>query len=88
MGVESLYIAKASCGEVRAQLSSALDQKYIETNKYNELTRRGRQISGMIFKLINYLKSSRFQGLKFKRKPQKSFSKEVKEFLNKYYKEP
>jgi len=54
-----LFIAKGSCGEVRAQISVALDQKYVSQEDYDDLTGRCRRISGMLGNLIKYLKQPR-----------------------------
>src|SRR3989304_9077475 len=59
--IQFLYIAKGSCGEVRAQLTIAFDQKYIDENSHKSLIDRCRRISGMLGNLITYLKSSRVQ---------------------------
>ncbi|MDI6788865.1 MAG: four helix bundle protein [Planctomycetota bacterium] len=83
-----LSIAKGSCGEVRAQLTVALDQKYIDKNIYDELVDRCRRISGMLNNLIAYLKGSKFKGLKFKRPPIKPWAEQVKEMLEKARKNP
>jgi len=71
--VQFLYIAKGSSGEVRAQLSVALDQKYISPGDYDDLTDRCRRISGMLTNLINYLRQPQFAG----RKPSKPFLKSL-----------
>jgi four helix bundle protein len=68
--VQFLYVAKGSSGEVRAQLTVALDQKYISTNDYVELTDLCRRINGMLTNLINYLRQPQFIG----RKPSKPLS--------------
>lgn len=69
-----LGIAKGSAGEVRSQLYRALDRKYIEIEKFNELYKIAEQISRMINGLIAYLNRTEYRGEKFK----------VKEALNKY----
>ncbi len=74
--IQFLYIAKGSCGEVRAQLMIALDQKYIDENTYQSLVDHCRRISGMISNLITYLKGS-----KFKRQPMKTMAEEINEIL-------
>jgi four helix bundle protein len=76
--IQFLYIAKGSCGEVRAQLAIALDQKYIGHDAYKDLTDLARLVSGMIGNLIQYLKGSTFKGSKFKTPPVKS----MQEWLN------
>jgi four helix bundle protein len=56
--VKFLYIAKGSCGEVRAQLYVAQDQTYINEEIFQNLTNRCLSISKMIAGLISYLKKS------------------------------
>jgi four helix bundle protein len=50
--VQFLYVAKASCGEVRSQLYVAVDHAF-------------RRLSGMIGNLISYLRRSGMKGAKF-----------------------
>lgn len=56
--IKFLYIAKGSCGEVRAQLYVAQDQIYINEEVFQNLTNRCVSVSKMIAGLINYLKNS------------------------------
>ena len=72
-----LYIAKGSCGEVRAQLYVALDQEYIDREKFNELFRSFKKLSVMISNLIEHLKGSKFRGEKYKKPPIKSIKEEL-----------
>jgi four helix bundle protein len=65
--VQFLFIAKGSCGEVRAQLSIAFDQKYIDEKSYKALFDKCSRTSGMIGNLIKYLKGSKYQGAKYKK---------------------
>jgi len=51
-----LYIAKASAGEVRAQLYIAYDLNYIDTESFEDLKEKITVISKMISKYITYLK--------------------------------
>ena len=64
--IQFLTIAKGSCGEVRAQLYVALDQHYIDKEKFviikNKLVETSRMLSG----LIKYLQQSSLKGSKFK----------------------
>jgi len=79
--IQFLFIAKGSCGEVRAQLTIAYDQKYIDEITYNALVDRARRISGMLNNLIAYLKGSRYKGAKYKKPPTKSMTEELNEML-------
>jgi four helix bundle protein len=79
--IQFLFYAKGSCGEVRAQLSIAFDQKYIEENIYNNLVERCRRISGMLSNLITYLKGARYQGTKYKKPQPKNMAEEMNKLL-------
>jgi four helix bundle protein len=63
--VQFLYVAKASCGEVRSQLYVALDQGYAMSNDSEKLLQLFRRLSGMISNLITYLRKSVMKGEKF-----------------------
>lgn len=63
--VQFLYIAKGSCGEVRSQLTVALDQGYVTEVECERLSDTCRVISGMLSSFINYLKGAKLQGPKF-----------------------
>jgi four helix bundle protein len=63
--VQFLYVAKASCGEVRSQLYVALDQGYAMSNDSEKLLQLFRRLSGMISNLITYLRKSDMKGEKF-----------------------
>jgi four helix bundle protein len=56
--IQFLYVAKASCGEVRSQLYVALDQGYVATKDSEKLLQLFRRLSGMISNLITYLRES------------------------------
>lgn len=67
--VQFLYVAKASCGEVRSQIYVALDQNYVANVEVGELTKSFKRLSSMISNLIAYLRRSGMKGEKF-RKPE------------------
>jgi four helix bundle protein len=69
--VQFLYVAKASCGEVRSQVYVALDQSYVPSTAVDELTNSFKRLSSMISNLISYLRKSGMKGEKF-RKPESS----------------
>src|SRR5262245_5765104 len=64
--VQFLYVAKASCGEVRSQLYITLDQGYATANDTEKLLQLFRRLSGMMIShLITYLRESDMKGEKF-----------------------
>ena len=63
--VQFLYVAKASCGEVRSHLYVAVDQGYIFKADSEESIVAFRRLSGMIGNLISYLRRSGMKGAKF-----------------------
>jgi len=63
--VQFLYVAKASCGEVRSQLYVALDQAYTTANDSEKLLQLFMRLSGMLSNLISYLRKSEMKGEKF-----------------------
>ena len=64
--VQFLYIAKGSCGEVRAQLHLAYDRNYLTREQFATLSSKAVQISKVISGLIKYLRQSQITGKKFK----------------------
>lgn len=65
--IQFLFIAKGSCGEVRAQLQIAADQPHISAGDYTRLNDLCRRISGMISNFIAHLQRSDYRGEKFTR---------------------
>lgn len=63
--VQFLYVAKASCGELRSQVYVALDQKYIDPQAANEMTMALKRLSTMIKHLIDHLRQSELRGPKY-----------------------
>ena len=55
--IHFLFMAKGSAGEIRAQLYIALDQNLISKEQFNTVSATARQASGIISKLITYLKN-------------------------------
>ncbi|MGZ8499817.1 MAG: four helix bundle protein [Candidatus Binatia bacterium] len=63
--IQFLYVAKASCGEVRSQLYVALDQAYVAQKDCDAASKSFRRLSIMISNLIDYLKRSSLKGPKY-----------------------
>jgi four helix bundle protein len=63
--IQFLYVAKASCGEVRSQLYVALDQAYVAQKDCDAASKSFRRLSIMISNLIDYLKGSSLKGAKY-----------------------
>jgi four helix bundle protein len=60
-----LYVAKASCGEMRSQLYVALDQGYVDQKVADSLLTVLKRLSVMIKHLIDHLKRSGMRGPKY-----------------------
>jgi four helix bundle protein len=65
--IQFLYIAKGSCGEVRAQLQIAADQQYIVNETHASLSVLARRTSGMISNFIAHLQGTEYRGEKHAR---------------------
>mgnify|MGYP003347105384 FL=1 len=63
--IQFLYIAKGSCGELRSQMYRAIDDGYINEKEFSMISDHCNKISNLIFKLIEYLKTSDLKGQKF-----------------------
>ncbi len=64
--LQFLSIAKASCGEVRAQLIFARDREYISLEQYESLASNLLSLSSQLGGFIKYLRHSESKGIKFK----------------------
>jgi four helix bundle protein len=62
--IQFLYIAKGSCGEVRAQLQIALVQAYITAQAHDSMVDQARRTSGMISNFIAHLQQTDYPGEK------------------------
>lgn len=84
-----LYIAKASAGEVRAQLYVAYDVGYLNIEVFKDLIAKAEECSRLLSSFIRAVKSSEHQGLLRKHEPTKrraeviAFEKEMQEELAK-----
>ncbi len=82
-----LYIAKASAGEVRAQLYAATDIGYLNIETFKYLNNLAAECSRLVSSFIKSLKTSQFSGLQFKRektKRQMEAEKFIKEIEKNY----
>jgi len=64
--IQFLYIAKASCGELRSQLYRALDRNFVNQEEFDNYSIHAMKISSLIQKLITYLETSEEKGIKYK----------------------
>jgi four helix bundle protein len=64
--LQFLSTAKASAGEVRAQLYAALDEKYITEEQFENVLAKSNEVSRLLSGFMNYLKRSDLRGSKFK----------------------
>ena len=64
--MQFLAVAKGSCGEIRAQLYIALDQKYMTEDQFQELIERTMEVSRLLSGFMKYLQTSNLRGSKYK----------------------
>ena len=64
--IQFLSGAKGSCSEVRDQLYTALDQKYVTQAEFDQLYNMATETSRLIAGFIKYLQQSEFRGTKFR----------------------
>ena len=64
--IQFLSNAKGSCGEVRDQLYTALDEKYVTQAEFNQASELVVETSRLISGFMKYLQQSELRGPKFK----------------------
>lgn len=72
-----LYIAKASAGEVRAQLYVAYDIGYVNIETFKSLNLQAEESSRLIASFIKKLKAGGKEGLQYKREPTRDIAAEM-----------
>lgn len=72
-----LYIAKASAGEVRAQLYVAFDVGYVNVETFKSLHSRAEECSRLIASFSKKLKAGGKIGLQFKHVPAKDIASDM-----------
>ena len=66
--LQFLSIAKASCGEVRAQLIFAHDRDYIPQEQFESLASNLISLSNQLAGFIKYLRQAEIKGIKYNKK--------------------
>jgi four helix bundle protein len=64
--LQFLAVAKGSCGEVRAQLYIAVDQRYLRQDLFDELSKNAAEIGRLISGMMKYLSKSELRGSKYR----------------------
>jgi four helix bundle protein len=64
--LQFLAMAKGSCGEVRAQLYIAVDQRYLSQALFEKLSNNADEIGRLISGLMKYLSKSELKGSKYR----------------------
>jgi four helix bundle protein len=64
--IQFLSDAKGSCGEVRDQLYTALDEHYVTPNEFKQAYDLALETSRLIAGFMKYLQQSELRGAKFK----------------------
>jgi four helix bundle protein len=85
--LQFLYIAKGSCGEARAQLYIARDQKYVPEATFQQCHALAVEVSRMLSGLADHLKNSHQRGDKFRRPQPKPWADHVKDLMDELMKE-
>lgn len=65
--IQFLSDAKGSCGEVRDQLNTALDERYVSEAEFKRLYDLSIETSRLISGFMKYLQQSELRGSKYKR---------------------
>ena len=66
--IQFLYIARGSCGELRSLLFIGRDICYIDENDFKILYESATNVSRQITRFIEYLKTTKIKGQKFRNK--------------------
>lgn len=67
--LQFLFMARASCGEVRSHPYVALDLNYVPQSEIDDLRERCERLSRRLKSFIEYLKTSGIKGHKFHEEP-------------------
>jgi four helix bundle protein len=65
--IQFLSNAKGSCGEVRDQLYTALDEQYLTEREFQDLYQLSVEVTRLISGFMKYLQESEMRGSKFTR---------------------